>query len=95
MPLFVLNYEDKPGSQDLRAATRPAHLEYMKSQGDKVRVGGRLMDGAGNVAGTLMVIEAQDLADAEAFSAADPYRSVDLFAKVEIKAFDRVGGSWA
>jgi uncharacterized protein YciI len=95
MPLFALICEDKPGALDLRLATRPSHLEYLKTQTDKIRLGGPVLDAEGNMAGTLMVIETEDLAAAQAFSAADPYRQAGLFAKVEIKPFMRVGGSWA
>jgi hypothetical protein len=94
MPLFVLYCEDKPGALDLRLATRPAHLDYLKTQTGKIRLGGPLLDANGDMAGTMMVIEAEDLAAAEAFSAADPYRKAGLFAVVRIKSFNRVGGSW-
>jgi hypothetical protein len=94
MPLFVLYCEDKPGALDLRLATRPAHVEYLKTKNDQIRLGGPMLDAQGNMAGTVIVIEAEDLAAAEAFSAADPYRQAGLFGQVRITGFNRVGGAW-
>ena len=39
-----------------------------------------------------MIIEAANLADAEAFSAADPYRQAGLFERVEIRPWRHTAG---
>jgi uncharacterized protein YciI len=44
------------------------------------------------MAGSLMIIEAANLADAEAFSAADPYRQAGLFQRVEIRPWRHTAG---
>jgi uncharacterized protein YciI len=95
MPLFILHSEDKPGALELRLATRPKHLEYLKAKEDKIRLGGPMLDPEGNMAGSVLVIEVEDLAAAEAFSAGDPYRQAGVFARVAIKGFQALGGSWA
>ena len=41
------------------------------------------------MAGSLIIVEADDLAAAEAFNAADPYAKAGLFERVEIRAFRR------
>ena len=94
MPLFALICTDKPDSLELRVQTRPAHLDYLGAT-DAVRLGGPTLDGAGKPSGSILVIEAEDLAAAQAFAKGDPYALAGLFAKVEIRPFNRTVGSWA
>ena len=85
MPLFVLTCLDKPNSLPLRQATREAHLAYLAEHPGVMRLGGPFLDAAGDMAGSLMIVEAADLAAAKAFNAADPYSRADLFASVDIR----------
>jgi uncharacterized protein YciI len=87
MALFVLICIDKPGALALRTATREAHLAYVASRPGELKLGGPFLDEAGDMAGSLMIVEAADLAAAEAFHAADPYKLAGLFGRVEIKPF--------
>jgi hypothetical protein len=84
MALFALICIDKPGALELRLKTREAHLAYIRERG-LPRLGGPLLDANGDMAGSLMIIEAEDLAAAEAFSAGDPYAKARLFERVEIR----------
>jgi len=87
MPLFALHCVDKPNALDLRMATREAHLAYVGGFRDQLRLGGPMLDANGDMAGSLIIIETDDLAAAEAFSAADPYKLAGLFERVTISAF--------
>ena len=87
MPLFVLTCLDKPNSLALRMATREAHLAWVRGRIGELKLGGPFLDAAGDMAGSLMILEAPDPAAAEAFSAADPYTRVGLWARVDIRAF--------
>jgi uncharacterized protein YciI len=93
MPLFVLHCVDKPNSLDLRMATRQAHLAYAGGFGGQMKLGGPLLDANGEMAGSLIVMEAADLAEAEAFSADDPYTKAGLWERVDIKPFRATIGS--
>ena len=54
---------------------------------------GALMNAAGEVAGSMFILEVAAAADAEAFAAADPYRLADVFERVEVRPFElRFGG---
>lgn len=86
MPHFVLTATDKPNALELRMATRQAHLDYVRGS-DLVKLGGPLLDAAGEMSGSMLVLEAADLAAAEAFAAADPYAVAGLFEKVELRPF--------
>ncbi|SOE54214.1 hypothetical protein SAMN05446635_0675 [Burkholderia sp. OK233] len=93
---FAIVAVDRPGVTDLRVRTRPAHREYLHAPHPSVtyRLGGPFMapDGA-TMIGSLIVIEAPDLAAAERFSAGDPYRKADLFAEVSVRPWDWTSGN--
>lgn len=76
--LFVISAIDKDGAADLRQATRAAHFEYVKQTG-AVRLGGPYLDKSGAMIGSLVILEAPDLAAAEAWAASDPYAKAGLF----------------
>jgi uncharacterized protein len=85
--LFALNCTDKPNSLELRMKLRPDHIVYLNKLGSVAKFAGPFLDEAGNMCGTLAVIEAGDRAEAEKIAAADPYAVGGLFASVEIKAW--------
>ncbi len=82
--LFVLTAIDKPDSLALRMATREAHFDYAKATG-VIRLGGPFLSETGEMAGSMIVIEAADMAAAKAWAANDPYAKAGLFAKTEIR----------
>jgi len=88
---FILYCVDKPGHSQVRADNRPAHLDYLNSNLDRIVIAGPMTSDDGDaVLGSLLVIEAADRAEAEAFAAGDPYAKAGLFDKVEIKAYKKV-----
>jgi uncharacterized protein YciI len=82
--LFVIAATDKPNSLELRMATRAAHFDYAKETG-AVRLGGPFLDGSGDMAGSMIIIEAADLAAAKAWAANDPYAKAGLFASSDVR----------
>jgi uncharacterized protein YciI len=88
---YVLICKDAPGKLAVRKANRDAHLAYAADSG-VVALGGPLLDEAGEMAGSLIVLDVDSRADAEAFAAGDPYAKADLFESVEIRAWKRVIG---
>jgi uncharacterized protein YciI len=74
-------------------ATRPKHLEYLAAQGDKIKAGGPFQNEAGDMAGSMSIIEVETRADAEAYAAGDPYAEAGLFQSVDIRAWRQVVGS--
>jgi uncharacterized protein len=89
MALFAISCIDKPGSLSLRMATREAHLAYANGGQTKVRVkmGGPYLDEHGNMAGSLLIVEAADRVAVEEFTRDDPYVRAGLFQTVEIRAY--------
>lgn len=85
MPLYALMCFDKPESLALRMANREAHLAYARENMDQIKVAGPFLDEAGDMAGSMFLIEAETAEVVAAFSAADPYARAGLFERVEIR----------
>ena len=76
-------------------SVREQHLAYVREHLAMVKVAGPLLDGAGEMAGSMFVIEAPDQAAVEAFSAADPYRLAGVFERVELHPWKVTVGALA
>ncbi len=85
--LFAITNLDRPGSADLRAATRDVHLGYLDGVLAQLAFAGPLLDADGKPVGSLLIVEAADHAAAEAFAAADPYAKAGLFESVTIRPY--------
>jgi uncharacterized protein len=81
--LFALICTDKPNSLDLRLKIRPDHLAFLEKI--TTRAAGPFLDDAGSPSGSLVVIEAADMAEAKAIAARDPYHLAGLFSSVDIR----------
>jgi uncharacterized protein YciI len=86
MPHFVLTCIDKPNALDARMGAREAHLAHVRESGI-VRLAGPFLDESGAMTGSLLIVEAETLAQAQAFSAADPYVAAGVFQSVDIRPF--------
>jgi uncharacterized protein YciI len=93
MALFAVFCTDAAGKLDQRTAIRPQHREYLATQAHLIRLAGPTMDEAGLMNGSLFVIEVDDRAGAEAFSAGDPFTRKGVFGKVEIRPFTPTMGA--
>jgi uncharacterized protein YciI len=89
--LYAVICTDRPGALDLRRANREAHLLYLAETGCVVQAG-PFLDPAGDMVGSLVVLEVVTRAEAEDWAAADPYAKAGLFERVEIHAWKRVIG---
>ena len=78
MAIFHFTGMDRAGGLALRVQVRPEHLAYANG-GGHVRLGGALLDTEGHPCGSVMVIEADDLAHAQRLMANDPYAVAGLF----------------
>jgi len=95
MSLFVLTCIDKPNALDARMAAREGHLAYVRENIEMVKLAGPFLSEAGEMAGSMLILEAPDRAAVEAFSAADPYVKAGVFGSVDIRAFKCSIGSLA
>ncbi len=87
---FAFICTDKPGHLDLRKANREAHVAYLRETG--AETAGPFLDAAGDMCGSLVVVDLADRAAAEAWAENDPYAQAGLFADVRIEAWNKVIG---
>ena len=87
MPLFAMVCIDKPDALQVRMAAREDHLAYVRERREQVKLGGPFLDANGDMAGSLIIVEAENLQAAQAWNAADPYTLAGLWERVEIKPF--------
>lgn len=90
MPLFAVICRDKPGALQTRLDTRAAHLAYIEQTGI-VRMAGPLIEDA-QMCGSLVIVEADGLAAAQAWAAGDPYKDASLFDSVQVIEWKKVIG---
>lgn len=84
MPLFAITCKDMPGALETRLATRPVHLDYLKGCLG-LKLAGALLGEDGNPIGSLLIVEADDLAAAQAQADNDPFTLAGVFASVEVR----------
>ncbi len=93
MALFVITWLDKTDGLQTRMAAREAHLAYIAKQGDAVRMGGPYLSAGDQMIGSMILYEAETLAQAEAFHAADPYKLAGLFERSWVRPWRMTVGS--
>jgi uncharacterized protein YciI len=88
MPHFVVEYVDRPGSGEVRAANRQAHIQYRRELGERLVLAGPLFDDfdGAPARGSLVVLEAATKADAVQTAHLDPYAQAGAFEEVRVFA---------
>lgn len=87
--LYVIHCFDKKDSLQIRQDNRPDHVAFLKSFGDKLFVAGPTLDADENMNGSVVIMDLESLAEAEAFGANDPYAKAGLFEKVTIQPWKK------
>jgi hypothetical protein len=88
--LYVICCTDKADHLQVRMDNRPAHVEYLKSFGAKLFAAGPTLNEAGDMNGSVVILDLDSRTDAEAFAAGDPYAKAELFSVVTINAWKKV-----
>ena len=95
---YVIYAVDNPDSLSRRLAARPAHLERLRALHDA----GRLLlagpmpaidaedPGPAGFTGSMIVAEFSDLAAAQVWADADPYRAAGVYREVSVRPFKKV-----
>ena len=82
---------DKPNSLETRKANRDAHLAHIKESGI-VEMAGPFLDPAGNMRGSLIILEVENMEQAQSWADADPYKHAGLFSDVSLQVWNKVIG---
>lgn len=95
--LFAMMYKFGNDIDNARAVARPAHIHYLKSAGERLKVAGPLAaDEDGKVAkGSLIILEAKSRIAVKLFADNDPYVQSGIVEHVEIYALPIALGEWA
>jgi len=86
--LFVIHCLDHPGAYPRRLEHYEAHRAYLAQAPVKVVLAGPLLNEIGNTRlGSLLVVEAGSLQEAQTFSDGDPFRRLNVWASVRIHGY--------
>lgn len=88
---YMIRTTDKPDAAELRAATRDAHLTYLRSYTSRILAAGGFLHDDGSVGkGGMIILDTDDRAEAEQLIAQDPFNIAGVFEKVEIQRWRKV-----
>jgi uncharacterized protein YciI len=82
---------DKPGHLHVRQENRPAHLDHINTSG-VVEMAGPFLSESGEMVGSLVILNVEDLDAARDWAANDPYAKAGLFQSVDIREWKKVIG---
>lgn len=88
--MYALICTDKEGGLEIRQNNRDRHLEYLANS--PVVLAGPFQNAAGEMIGSLIVLDLATSDEAEAWAAQDPYAAAGLFKEVRIEKFKKVIG---
>ena len=87
---FIIKAYDGEGMLEKRMEVRPRHLEGMKALGKQVICAGGLLDDAGRMKGSALVMEFPDRAALDAYLAAEPYVTEGVWQRIEVEVMNVV-----
>lgn len=91
--LYAIWCNDRPGRLNVRLETRPAHMDYLKEHAAMILAGGATLQEDNETAGgSMLIVECDNLAEAEAFAANDPFNKAGLFESVTVRPWRWVVG---
>lgn len=87
--LIALIARDKPRALQTRLDNRDAHIAYLKETG-VVSQAGPLLGDDGTMAGSLVILDVETMAEAQDWASNDPYAKAGLFASVDLIEWKKV-----
>ena len=88
---FALITKDKSSAMQTRLDNRDAHLAYIAETG-VVEMAGPVLDEAGQMCGSLIILDVEDLVAAQAWADNDPYAKAGLVSNATLQAWKKVIG---
>jgi len=86
--IFVFHLIDRADAGDLRQRVRPEHKVYLAAVADRIAFAGPLTEDDGHtMIGSLLAIDFQDRAAAEAWMAHEPFTKAGLYEAVSVLPF--------
>ena len=83
--LWCITCVDKPSDDSARQSVLETHRAYLKTQADKIVMSGAtLSDDGETMTGSCFIVAADSRAEAEEFSANDPFSAAGVFGSVTV-----------
>ncbi|OYW88365.1 MAG: hypothetical protein B7Z20_02705 [Sphingobium sp. 32-64-5] len=82
---FLIQYR-QTGGNDLREQKRGEHIAYRKGLGAGLALAGPLLDDEGRPTGSVIILGAEDRAEAERIATGDPFVAAGLLELESIRA---------
>ena len=83
---FVIWAPDKPNALDHRMDVRPRHLDYWANTDLKLVLAGPMLDeNTGDLTGSMLIVEADDIETVRARAEGDPYWTDGVFERMDIR----------
>lgn len=87
---FMIKATDGPNMLEKRMEVRPRHLEGMKRLGSHIICAGGLLDDAGKMKGSLLIVDFPSRKDLEDYLANEPYILEKVWEEVEVESMNVV-----
>lgn len=87
---FIVKAYDGEGMLEKWMAVRPRHLEGMNKLGKHIICAGGLLDDAGKMKGSVLVLEFDSRAELDDYLASEPYITEGVWEKVEVEIMNVV-----
>jgi len=85
---WTIHCLDKPNTSEIRQGVLGAHLAYVASAALHVVLAGPLLGNTGSApSGSLLVVQAEQIGDVEAFAQGAPFATAGLWDGIRIDAF--------
>ena len=85
--LFAFMLFDAPGMAARRLEIRPEHKAYLAAVAERIAFAGPLLDDAGAMTGSLLVIDFADRAAALAWLEAEPFTRAGVYGARQVMAY--------
>lgn len=84
------------GALERRQRTRPSHLESIQPLVDSgnVLVGGAILSDAGEMIGSMLLVDFPDREDVDAWLVRDPYVTEGVWQQIDVTPFRTAVGAW-
>lgn len=87
---YVITFVDDPGVTERKRAFRPAHLEYVIANAERIIAsGGFFPDDDDFPNGGLIILDVETRAEAEQYITGDPFFSAGIFSKYMIRRWKK------
>jgi len=86
--LFVVSGRDHANGLEHRLSVRPRHRAHYEALGPDLILSGPYLDEAGDPVGSMIIIRRESQAAADAYAAADPFVTENVFATVAVARWD-------